>query len=1116
MSYNRKPDFSNKYDMDSLIKKYYDDKIFDNYTNKELEVRFSSNGPKGITRMDYDNTIQKLLSLGFKSDNINGTYMLRIINEFRGEEGQEMLSNVRAELQGLNVIQDYCKYENISKIIEVHGPESVTFLQKKKVIDKDNYKIKPVFNNDFGFKIDYQLESSVSPNLSNKILDSWSQTKKIFRYINRIQFYHESLPILIDLSIVKSGEKSNRRPFNPIPYYSIDESRVFSSLENYEIEIEVDEKRIKDDYYDSYEKILGKLKIGIKYVLSALQGTDYPISNSEKTNVTSNYMTLIHGKKKEIPDKITPRNFIGPSSTTLQIKNIMENVEDYESPNIRNNYTVTDKADGERSLLFINESGKLYFIDSSMRVKFTGCVTSQKALYMSLIDGEYIEHDKNGLSINLFACFDIYYFKGEDKRSLPFVEQEIIAAEGDSKKTKSRLQLLRQFVVSLKIKSVTGSDFIPMRFEVKFFEIANENKNIFDCCESLLRRINDPSYEYETDGLIFTPGNMRLPESDYRVTWDYSFKWKPSKYNTIDFLIKTKKGQDNRDEINYLYSDGIDTSGQQDIKSYKTLILMCGFDESKNGYMNPCSYLIEGSVPTFNKQDKSNYKPLPFYPTNPYDDTAYLCNIMLRKDINGDLQMYSEEEDLIEDNTIVEFRYEMTNENNWKWLPLRVRYDKTYQYRSKLIRNFGNDYSVANSNWHSIHNPITEDMLKTGTGISEDLSDDDVYYRKSDTQSQTRRLRDFHNTYVKRKLIESVSNVDETLIDVAVGKAGDLPKWIKSKLSFVFGIDYSKDNIENKIDGACARYLNKKKDMRRLPDCMFIHGNSGKNIRTADAILSNEKYKTITKAIFGDGPKDESIIGKNIFKNYGIGREGFNITSCQFALHYFFESLPILQKFLQNVCECTKVNGYFIATCYDGRKLFNILEGKRLDESVIKIENEKKVWEVVKKYDYTEYKDDSSSVGYAIDVYQDSINKLAREYLVNDKYLIRIMENYGFRLLNENECHDLDLPSSTNYFETLFDKMNDELKNGAIDKKDLRSSTELKEYEKEISFLNRYFVFKKVRTVNASSVIIDDNYVSKTEEEVKLNEFLEEQEKTRKIKKLPYKLILKQIVEQIE
>ena len=83
-------------------------------------------------------------------------------------------------------------------------------------------------------------------------------------------------------------------------------------------------------------------------------------------------------------------------------------------------------------------------------------------------------------------------------------------------------------------------------------------------------------------------------------------------------------------------------------------------------------------------------------------------------------------------------------------------------------------------------------------------------------------------------------------------------------------------------------------------------------------------------------------------------------------------------------------------------------------------------------------------------------------------------------------------------------------------KKDLRSSTELKEYEKEISFLNRYFVFKKVRTVNASSVIIDDNYVSKTEEEVKLNEFLEEQEKTRKIKKLPYKLILKQIVEQIE
>ena len=53
------------------------------------------------------------------------------------------------------------------------------------------------------------------------------------------------------------------------------------------------------------------------------------------------------------------------------------------------------------------------------------------------------------------------------------------------------------------------------------------------------------------------------------------------------------------------------------------------------------------------------------------------------------------------------------------------------------------------------------------------------------------------------------------LIDYAVGKGGDLPKWINAKLSFVLGIDIArKDNIENRLDGACARYLNYHKKFR--------------------------------------------------------------------------------------------------------------------------------------------------------------------------------------------------------------------------------------------------------------------------------------------------------------
>ena len=95
-------------------------------------------------------------------------------------------------------------------------------------------------------------------------------------------------------------------------------------------------------------------------------------------------------------------------------------------------------------------------------------------------------------------------------------------------------------------------------------------------------------------------------------------------------------------------------------------------------------------------------------------------------------------------------------------------------------------------------------MLSTGKNIPSEIVDEDVYYNTHDT-TITKSLRNFHNLYVKKKLINGASVRGGTIIDFAVGKnPGDLPKWISSKQSFVFGIDISPDNIENRKDGACA------------------------------------------------------------------------------------------------------------------------------------------------------------------------------------------------------------------------------------------------------------------------------------------------------------------------
>ena len=126
-------------------------------------------------------------------------------------------------------------------------------------------------------------------------------------------------------------------------------------------------------------------------------------------------------------------------------------------------------------------------------------------------------------------------------------------------------------------------------------------------------------------------------------------------------------------------------------------------------------------------------------------------------------------------------------------------------------------------------------MITTGENIENELGDDDVYYNKIKGDTHMRSLRDFHNLYVKNTLIKGVSKPGGNLIDFAVGMGGDFSKWIQAKLSFVFGVDISKDNIENRVRGACARYLNYRKDHSRMPYALFLHGNSSVNIRDGSA-----------------------------------------------------------------------------------------------------------------------------------------------------------------------------------------------------------------------------------------------------------------------------------------
>ena len=342
-------------------------------------------------------------------------------------------------------------------------------------------------------------------------------------------------------------------------------------------------------------------------------------------------------------------------------------------------------------------------------------------------------------------------------------------------------------------------------------------------------------------------------------------------------------------------------------------------------------------------------------------------------------------------------------------------------------------------------------------------------------------MRDFHNLYVKNKLIRAVANRNDTLIDYAVGKGGDLPKWIYAKLGFVFGIDISKDNIQNRMDGACARYLKYRRTHKVMPDALFVNGNSGELIRSGDALMS-DKDKEITKAIFGKGPKDATLLGAGVYKHYGIVSEGFNISSCQFALHYFFENRSTIHKFVRNLAECTRLNGYFIGTCYDGETVFGKLKGKNEGDSITIMNGQEKRFELTKMYNQTGFQDYDTSLGYKINVYQDTIGKTFREYLVNFNYFKRIMEDYGFVLISKEEANQKGLPDSSGLFSELFTAMNQETGNSSYKRSNYKSAHLMTDDEKKISFMNRYFVFTKVRSVDVSNIY--KNVTHKTAEEI--------------------------------
>lgn len=957
--------------------------------------------------------------------------------------------DIRFTVMGEASVAAYCRENQISDM------EGTLVQQKNKTgslpVDVKEYNVR--------VKSATEVDLNIQEKFVQSILANWSQRRKYFRLIKRWSFMDDKRGVRFDLSMVRStmppkfGEKR-------APITSFQDQPILNHAPTYEIEVELKRDKFMDlPQADRVEEGWRALYLSIGDVLKAIQGSPILIRYSLKEEVLREYATLLGST-------LETKQFIGVSPVTLRKDNVADPPEP-KVPNIRqvvtkkpgsetpdiSYYNVTDKADGLRCLGFVRKDGEFFLLDMNFNVYRTGLVNP--AVKSSIVDGEFITQTREKKPIVQYAIFDYYIGVGGDTsmRSKPFYVD---------KSVDTRHQGLIDWITGFNT-GLTRNFNSKYQVGVKTFQFASATKSIFTCAGAVLD--SERQRDYYQDGLIFTPNAPGIPSER---TWFAQFKWKPAQDNTVDFLVKIEKDPDHP-------SDDLVVSGmrQGEYVDYKVLKLYAGSDAPED----PRALYLSGNDICKTMRAKV-YRAIPFTPKDPPDSDASKCLVVL--ETVGD-QTYIATEDSkepITDNMIVEMKYDLTRPPGWRWVPTRVRQDKTEKFRKALAKRSGNfektfnNVKIANDIWASIHDPITSGMirnaqLKPTVEEAEELEklqarrDEqgrEYYVRKKELTKDVKKseaMRTFHKKQIKEGILfESIRKAGELakerpkLIDFASGLGGDYVRYLKANAGFVLGVDVSPNNINNPYSGAYYRLVDdiQRGGCRTMPPPIFyVVGDSTVDLRTGQAGFAEED-KTILQTIFGSSESTGQVPLRVVNQGTRQLKDGADACCLMYALHYFFGEPTKLEGLLQNVQKTLKIGGLFVGTNFDGGEVYNLLRTKGEGEQVIGQDDSERIWELTKQFSR-----DNPTIpkdyGLQIDVQFASISPEAMaEYLIPWELQVEEFRKVGLELLTEAECKELGLPASTELYK-------DTLKR--------HKKLGLNEATRKYSELHRWWVFKR-------------------------------------------------------
>ena len=1002
------------------------------HPEQELEATFSASGASGISG-----------ATGATGGQVNSTTFAAIAKRLKNrgytsvtqEDKLNIITpkHVRITLSGLGVIQQYCRDDRLSgrtfsAIIKDRTAQNAT-------LDLEEYgvRIKARRERELGDK---------DPDVS-ELLDQWKVQQKAFRLLRRWTFRGDG--IRFDLSMVRQTKKNVRGEFRWVSKFTQED--ISKEVPIYEVEVELERKD-----GDTADSAIQRFVKGIGEILRGIQKCPLLIRESVKRQVFAGYKDLTKTDR-----------FRGVSTRTLELANMVSLVEP-GSPNIREGYNVTDKADGLRTMGYVTEKGHLYLIDSGPNVYETGLEVQGCA--NSLVDGEWITKNTANEAIHQYLIFDIYYAPGgRDVHGLPFYVEGAPTAAQRYNEMKAWEKLWNAAPGPKETVPLTPKTKLLVSTKKFLFAKAGE---IFAQAAKIL----DTPRIYETDGLIFTKNSVPIPDQPQGDFME-QMKWKPPHDNTIDFLVVTEKIPETT--VDAIHNGFHPTSGKE--IRYKVLRLHVGFRG------NPAKIKIDPREVVLQvqplKPDTSReanvYRPVLFQPEDFPDDKANVCYVEVKTDIEtGDEYAYCEHSnEPITDKSIVEISYDASRPAGWRWVPKLVRKDKTERLMKGELGRTLNSNQTAQSIWNSIHEPVTLSMVRTGaeqpnmtevTAVSaverERAAITQKYADRTASEQDMNRigpLRDFHNKFIKESILYNgvMRKSGLGLIDLGMGLAQDIQKWRRVNAGAVLGIDIAGDSINNPNHGAYQRlYSTMLRNGRdKVLPMVFAVGDASKNMRTGEAGATVDD-KVILQAVLGR-TAPEGVVPPYVRDEMSSRfKMGADVISCMFATHYFFESAEKFGGFLQNISDNLKVGGFFIGCCFDGERTFDFLRGR---DARVGEEGGSTLWKISKKYEADEIPVGDDAFGMPIDVEFISIGLPHREYLVPFGLLKEKMATIGCELCSAEELAALGLQKSSEMFE-------ESHKAAAKAGRKFPMTPAVAQF----SFLNRWFVFRRKNEVGTT------------------------------------------------